>query len=240
MEEKIFKDKLRENAAVIGVSLSDEDLDKLYMYKNLVLEWNEKINLTAITDDYEFAVKHFVDSLTINKYIEPDKTIIDIGTGAGFPGVPLKILNENNKIVLFDSLNKRLKVLEDIIEKIELTNIETLHGRAEETFKNKQYREKYDVAVSRAVASLNVLVELMLPAIKIGGICICMKGNNAEDEIKEAKKAIKELGGEIIKVEKLVLPEMNLERNIVIIKKVRKTPNRYPRKPGTPQKEPIK
>lgn len=240
MEEKIFKDKLRENAAVIGVSLSDEDLDKLYMYKNLVLEWNEKINLTAITDDYEFAVKHFVDSLTINKYIEPDKTIIDIGTGAGFPGVPLKILNENNKIVLFDSLNKRLKVLEDIIEKIELTNIETLHGRAEETFKNKQYREKYDVAVSRAVAALNVLVELMLPAIKIGGICICMKGNNAEDEIKEAKKAIKELGGEIIKVEKLVLPEMNLERNIVIIKKVRKTPNRYPRKPGTPQKEPIK
>ena len=240
MEEKIFKDKLRENAAVIGVSLSDEDLDKLYMYKNLVLEWNEKINLTAITDDYEFAVKHFVDSLTINKYIEPDKTIIDIGTGAGFPGVPLKILNENNKIVLFDSLNKRLKVLEDIIEKIELTNIETLHGRAEETFKNKQYREKYDVAVSRAVAALNVLVELMLPAIKIGGICICLKGNIAEDEIKDAKKAIKELGGEIIKVEKLVLPEMNLERNIVIIKKVRKTPNRYPRKPGTPQKEPIK
>ena len=210
------------------------------MYKNLVLEWNEKINLTAITNDYEFAVKHFVDSLTINKYIEPDKTIIDIGTGAGFPGVPLKILNENNKIVLFDSLNKRLKVLEDIIEKIELTNIETLHGRAEETFKNKQYREKYDVAVSRAVAALNVLVELMLPAIKIGGICICMKGNNAEDEIKEAKKAIKELGGEIIKVEKLVLPEMNLERNIVIIKKVRQTPNKYPRKPGTPQKEPIK
>lgn len=240
MEEKIFKHKLRENAAVIGVSLSDENLDKLYVYKNLVLEWNEKINLTAITDDYEFAVKHFVDSLTINKYIEPDKTIIDIGTGAGFPGVPLKILNKNNKIVLFDSLNKRLKVLEDIIEKIELTNIETLHGRAEETFKNKQYREKYDIAVSRAVAALNVLVELMLPAIKIGGICICMKGNNAEDEIKEAKKAIKELGGEIIKVEKLVLPEMNLERNIVIIKKVRQTPNRYPRKPGTPQKEPIK
>lgn len=240
MEEKIFKDKLRENAAVIGVSLSDENLDKLYKYKNLVLDWNEKINLTAITDDYEFAVKHFIDSLTINKYIEPDKTIIDIGTGAGFPGVPLKILNKSNKIVLFDSLNKRLKVLEDIIEKIELTNIETLHGRAEETFKNKQYREKYDVAVSRAVAALNVLVELMLPAIKIGGICICMKGNNAEDEIKEAKKAIKELGGEIIKVEKLVLPEMNLERNIVIIKKVRQTPNRYPRKPGTPQKEPIK
>lgn len=240
MEEKKFKDKLKENADFIGVSLNEENLDKLYKYKNLVLEWNEKINLTAITDDSEFAVKHFIDSLTINKYIEPNKTIIDIGTGAGFPGIPLKILNKENKIVLFDSLNKRLKVLEDIIDKIELKNIETLHGRAEEIFKNRQYREKYDIAVSRAVAALNVLAELMLPAVKIGGICICMKGNNAEEEINEAKKAIKELGGEIIKVEKIMLPELNLERNIVILKKVKQTPNRYPRKPGTPQKEPIK
>lgn len=240
MEENNFKNKLRENAEMIGVLLNDENLDKLYKYKNLVLDWNEKINLTAITEDSEFAVKHFIDSLTINKYIEPKKTIIDIGTGAGFPGIPLKILNKENNFVLFDSLNKRLKVLEDIIKKIGLNEIETLHGRAEETFRNKQYREKYDVAVSRAVAALNVLAELMLPAVKIGGICICMKGNNAEEEIKEAKKAIKEFGGEIINVEKLVLPEMNLERNIVIIKKVKQTPNRYPRKPGTPQKEPIK
>ena len=240
MEEKVFKDKLRENVDAIGVSLNEENLDKLYKYKELVLSWNEKINLTAITEDNEFAVKHFVDSLTINKFIEKNKTIIDIGTGAGFPGVPLKILNKENKVVLFDSLNKRLKVLEDIIEKIELENVETLHGRAEETFKNKKYREKYDIAVSRAVASLNVLVELMLPAVKVGGICICMKGNNAEEEIKEAKKAIKELGGEIIKIEKIILPEMELERNIVIIKKVKQTPNKYPRKPGTPQKEPIK
>ena len=141
---------------------------------------------------------------------------------------------------MFDSLNKRLKVLEDIIEKIELKNIETLHGRAEETFKNKEYREKYDIAVSRAVAALNVLVELMLPAVKVGGICICMKGNNAEEEIKEAKKAVKELGGEIINIEKVILPELNLERNIIIIRKVKQTANKYPRKPGTPQKEPIK
>ena len=240
MEEKTFKNKLKENAEKIGVMLDEESLGNLYKYKELVLEWNEKINLTAITDECEFAVKHFIDSLTVNKYIEPKKTIIDIGTGAGFPGIPLKILNKDNKVVLFDSLNKRLKVLEDIIEKIELENVETLHGRAEETFKNKQHREKYDIAVSRAVAALNVLVELMLPAVKIGGICICMKGNNAEEEIKEAKKAIKELGGDIIKVEKLILPELNLERNIIIIKKVRQTPNKYPRKPGTPQKEPIK
>ena len=240
MKEKTFKNKLRENAEIIGILLDEESLDKLYKYKNLVLAWNEKINLTAITEEGEFAVKHFIDSLTINKYIEPKKTIIDIGTGAGFPGIPLKILNKGNKVVLFDSLNKRLKVLEDIIEKIELENVETLHGRAEETFKNRQHREKYDIAVSRAVAALNVLVELMLPAVKLGGICICMKGNNAEEEIKEAIKAIKELGGEIVKIEKLILPELNLERNIIIIKKVRQTPNKYPRKPGTPQKEPIK
>lgn len=240
MEEKIFKSKLKENAAIIGVLLDEVMLQQFYDYKNLVIDWNEKINLTAITDDSEFIVKHFVDSLSINKYIEKDKTIIDIGTGAGFPGIPLKVLNKDNKVVLFDSLNKRLKVLDDIIEKIKLTNVETLHGRAEETFKNKQYREKYDIAVSRAVAGLNVLVELMLPAVKVGGICICMKGNNAENEIEEAKKAVKELGGEILKVEKIVLPELNLERNIVVIKKIKSTPKQYPRKPGTPQKLPIR
>lgn len=238
--EKVFKSKLKENADKIGVNLNEDSLNKLYKYKNLVIEWNEKINLTAIIDDFEFIIKHFIDSLTINKYIKEKETIIDVGTGAGFPGIPLKILNKDNSIVLFDSLNKRLKVLDDIIEKLGLINIETLHGRAEETFKNKQYREKYDVAVSRAVASLNVLVELMLPAVKVGGFCICMKGNNVEEEIKESRKAIKELGGEIVKVDKLILPELNLERNIVIIKKIKQTPNKYPRKPGTPQKEPIK
>lgn len=240
MEEIEFKEKLKENAELINVEINDDEIDKLYEYKNLVIEWNEKINLTAITEDFEFIIKHFIDSFTINKYIEPQKTIIDIGTGAGFPGIPLKILNKENNIVLFDSLNKRLKVLDDIIGKIELKKIETLHGRAEETFKNKKYREKYDIAVSRAVASLNVLAELMLPAVKVGGICICMKGNNAEEEISQSKKAIRELGGNIIKTEKIILPNLNLERNIVIIKKVKPTPSKYPRKPGTPQKEPIK
>lgn len=240
MEEKNFKEVLKNNASKVDVILNDEMLDKFFKYKNLIIEWNEKINLTAITEDLDFIIKHFIDSLTINKYIEEGKNVIDIGTGAGFPGIPLKILNEDNKIVLFDSLNKRLKVLDDIIQKLELQNVETLHGRAEETFKNKKYRENYDIAVSRAVASLNVLVELMLPAVKVGGKCICMKGNNADIEIEEAKKAIKELGGEIEKVEKIVLPELNLERNIIVIKKVKQTPNKYPRKPGTPQKLPIR
>lgn len=240
MEEKIFKSKLKENAKIIGVSLDDNMLDQFYRYKNMVLDWNEKINLTAITDDLEFIIKHLVDSLTINKYIEPGKKIIDIGTGAGFPGIPIKILNKENKIVLFDSLNKRIKVLEDIVEKINLENVDLIHGRAEETFKSIKYREQYDIAVSRAVASLNVLVELMLPAIKVGGKCICMKGNNAENEIEEAKKAIEKLGGEICKVEKIILPELKLERNIVVIEKVKQTPKQYPRKPGTPQKLPIR
>ena len=240
MEEKVFKEELKNNALAIDVILEEDMVEKLYQYKNLVVEWNEKINLTAITEDFEFIIKHLVDSLTINRHIEKNKTIIDIGTGAGFPGIPLKILNKDNKVILFDSLNKRLKVLEDIIEKLDLQNIETLHGRAEETFRSKEHREKYDVAVSRAVAALNVLVELMLPSVKLGGICICMKGNNADTEIKEAEKAIKELGGKIIKVEKIVLPKLDLERNIIIIKKVKQTSNKYPRKPGTPQKEPIK
>lgn len=240
MEKKEFKEKLRESAEDIGVEIDENMLEQFCEYKNLILEWNEKINLTAITDELEIIVKHFVDSLTINKYIEQNKSIIDIGTGGGFPGIPLKILNKGNEMVLFDSLNKRLVVLQEIIKKLGLENIETLHGRAEETFKNKEYREKYDIATSRAVAALNVLVELMLPAVKVGGICICMKGNNADAEIDSAKNAIKELGGEIIKVEKIILPEFNLERNIVIIKKTKATPSKYPRKPGTPQKQPIK
>ena len=240
MEEKVFKEELRKSAEEVGIILDNEMLNKFYDYKNMIIEWNEKINLTAITEDTDFIIKHFVDSITVSKYIDKDKKIIDIGTGAGFPGIPLNIVNNSNNITLFDSLNKRLKVLEDIINRLGLKNISTLHGRAEETFKNKVYRENFDIATSRAVAALNVLVELMLPAVKVGGICICMKGNNAEEEINEAKKAIKEMGGEIIKVEKIVLPILNLERNIIIIKKVKQTPNKYPRKPGTPQKEPIK
>lgn len=240
MEERIFKEELRKSAETIGVILSDEMLNKFYDYKNMIIEWNKNINLTAITEDTEFIIKHFVDSITISKYIDADKKIIDIGTGAGFPGIPLNIANNSNKTILFDSLNKRLKVLEEIINKLGLKNITTLHGRAEETFKNKEYREKFDIATSRAVAALNVLVELMLPAVKVGGICICMKGNNAEEEIDDANKAIKEMGGEIVKIEKIVLPILNLERNIIIIKKVKQTPNKYPRKPGTPQKEPIR
>lgn len=239
MEILEFKQKLKERADKINVFLTDEKLEKFYNYKKLILEWNEKINLTAIKEDEEFINKHFIDSLTISKYIERDKEIIDIGTGAGLPGIPTKILKEN-KIVLFDSLNKRLKVLDDIINKLKLTGIETLHGRAEETFNNVKYREKFDIAISRAVANLNVLVEYMLPAVKINGICICMKAGNVENELKEAKKAIDVLGGKVENIENIILPDTDIERTIIIIRKVKQTPKKYPRKPGTPSKEPIK
>ena len=206
----------------------------------LLLEWNEKINLTAITDENDIVLKHFVDSLTIKKYISENEKIIDIGTGAGFPGIPLAIMNKYNEITLMDSLNKRIVFLNDVIDKLKLNNVKAIHSRAEELARNKNHREKYDVAVSRAVANLSTLVEYMLPFVRIGGKCICMKGPNIEEELKNAKKAIKELGGEVIKIENFKLPESDNERNIVIIKKIRETSSKYPRKSGTPSKEPIK
>lgn len=239
MEREEFKLILKDRANKIGIELNEEKLEKFFRYKELILDWNTKINLTAIKDDEEFINKHFIDSLTIAKYVEnKEYKVIDIGTGAGFPGIPLKIIKSNH-ITLFDSLNKRLKVLDDIISKLELTQIQTMHGRAEETFKGKENREMYDIAVSRAVANLNVLAEYMLPAVKVNGYCICMKAGDIEEEIKEAKKAIKILGGKIEKIEKIVLPDTDIERNIVIIRKINQTPKAYPRKPGTPTKEPI-
>ena len=233
-----LKQQLKEKLEQLNLQLSDKQLDLLLKYKNLVLEWNEKINLTAIKEDEEFINKHLVDSLTICKYIEEGAKMIDIGTGAGFPGIPVKIAT-NTDITLFDSLNKRLKVLDNIIKVLNLSEIKTLHGRAEETFKNKEYREKFDIATSRAVASLNILVELMLPAVKVGGVCICMKGNNVEEEIEKSKRAIEILGGKIEKIEQIDLPNTDIQRNIVIIRKIKNTPKAYPRKPGTPQKSPI-
>ena len=240
MKEKDFRNLLKKRASKLNIELNNKQENLFFKYKQLILEWNEKINLTAIKEDEDFINKHFIDSLTITKYIENKNiNIIDIGTGAGFPGIPLNIYNNCN-MILFDSLNKRLKVLDDIIEKLNLSNINTLHGRAEETFKNKQYREKFDIATSRAVANLNVLAEFMLPAIKVGGFCICMKAGDIELEIEEAKKAIDILGGKIEKIEEITLPDTDIKRNIIIIRKIKNTPLKYPRKPGTPAKEPLK
>ena len=222
-----------------NIKINDEQIKKFMNYMNLLLEWNEKINLTAITQPDEVKLKHFVDSLTVLKYINDDDKVIDIGTGAGFPGIPLKIMNENTKITLLDSLNKRINFLNIVIETLNLRNIQAIHGRAEEIARNKLYREKYDVAVSRAVANLSTLTEYMLPFVKVGGKCICMKGANVNEELERAQNAIKELGGEIERVDNFYLSDNDNERNIIVIKKIKETNPKYPRKAGTPSKEPL-
>lgn len=222
-----------------NIKINDEQIKKFMNYMNLLLEWNEKINLTAITQPDEVKLKHFVDSLTVLKYINDDDKVIDIGTGAGFPGIPLKIMKGNTKITLLDSLNKRINFLNIVIETLNLRNIQAIHGRAEEIARNKLYREKYDVTVSRAVANLSTLSEYMLPFVKVGGKCICMKGANVNEEIEKAKNAIKELGGEIERVDNFYLSDNDNERNIIIIRKVKETSSKYPRKAGMPSKEPL-
>ena len=237
MEE--FKREFEKYLEKMSISLNKEQYDQFYAYMVLLIEWNEKINLTAITEPQEIILKHFVDSLTIAKYIEEGKTIIDMGTGAGFPGIPLKIYRNDVKVVLADSLNKRIKFLNEVIEKLQLKNIETIHCRAEELGKNKEYREKFDYATSRAVANLSTLSEYLLPFVKLNGSGIFMKTMEIDEELENAKKAIKILGGRIEKVDKFEIPESDLGRSIIIVKKEKQTPSKYPRKPGTPAKEPL-
>lgn len=237
MNKLEFNNSLIEKANSIGIEISQKQAEQFYKYMELLLEWNEKMNLTAITEPEEVILKHFIDSMTINQYLKDADTVLDVGTGAGFPGIPLKILEENKKFTLLDSLNKRIIFLQTVINELELKNIQAIHGRAEE-FVSKR-REAYDIVTSRAVARLNVLLEYMLPFVKVGGRCICMKSFEIEEELKEAKKAIEILGGEIEKIDEITLPNTDIKRKIVVIKKVKNTPSKYPRKAGTPAKEPI-
>ena len=233
--EEIFNTYLNE----LEIYLERENIEQFYNYMKLLLEWNEKINLTAITDPKEVIIKHFIDSLTISKYIPQETTLVDMGTGAGFPGIPLKIYRKDVKITLVDSLNKRIKFLDEVIKKLNLEGIETIHARAEEFGKNPRYREKFDIATSRAVANLATLSEYLVPLVKVSGKCICMKGPDIEEEIQNGKKAIKILGGNISKTDSFELPNTDIKRTVLILDKVEKTPLKYPRKPGMPAKEPI-
>ncbi len=239
MEKEIFVEKIIENSKKINIDINETEANKFYEYTQLLLEWNNKINLTAITEENDIILKHYIDSLTTSELIKDSKTILDIGTGAGFPGIPLKIVNEEKEFVLVDSLNKRIKFLEEVKEKLELKNLELIHSRVEDLAKNKKYRENMDVVISRAVANTRVLVEYMLPFVRLNGLCICMKGPNVKNEIEDAKKAIEILGGKIIEVKKIELVNENIERNILIIKKVKNTPNKFPRKAGVPTKYPL-
>lgn len=234
-----FKNVFVEEAKKINVSVDDDMLNKFYTYMKEIIAWNDKVNVTAITDEKMFIVKHFIDSLTVNRFVEDKTNIIDIGTGAGFPGIPLKIINPNLKVTLIDSVNKKLNVIRDISEKINLTNLEIIHTRAEDLANNKEYREKYDVATTRAVSNLTTILEYMLPFVKIGGYAVCMKGPNYKEELEVARKAIEVLGGEYQFIEELNVNE-ELERNIIIIKKIKETPKKYPRGQGKPLKEPIR
>ena len=238
MEYTEFKEELVKSAKKIDVDITEEQAQKLYKYMTILIDWNKKINLTAITQEKDIIYKHFIDSISINKYIKNKTDIIDIGTGAGFPGIPLKILNSKNNFTLVDSLGKRINFLQNVKKDLNLNNINLIHSRVEDLAQIDAYREKFDIVASRAVANLRVLVEYMLPLVKEDGICICMKGPNIEEEIKDAKNAMNILGGKIEKIDFMELPG-EMQRNIVIIRKIKNTPNMYPRKAGIPVKQPL-
>jgi len=238
VKQEEFEKIIIEKSNTIKVGIYEKEADLFYQYMNLLLEWNNNINLTSITEPRDIILKHFIDSLTVYKHVK-NMNIIDVGTGAGFPGIPLKIVDEDIKITLLDSLNKRINFLNEVIENLSLNNIKAVHGRVEEVGRNKEYRECYDVAVSRAVAPLNVLLEYMIPLVKVGGKCVCMKGSNVEEEIKQSTNALKRLNAEIESVESFELPGTDMKRNIVVIKKLDKTDSIFPRKAGTPSKKPL-
>ncbi len=221
--------------------LTPEQVKSFEKYAELLIEYNNHTNLTAITDPKEIALKHFLDSAVLLKYcgIKQGANLIDVGTGAGFPALPLKILRPDLEITLLDSLNKRLKFLVDLREQLSLNEVDCVHSRAEDGGRNKNYREKYDIATARAVANLASLSEYCLPFVKVGGVFIALKGAIAEQEIEDATKAISILGGKIDKVFSFTLPEEQ-QRNIIVIKKISQTPPKYPRMGTKIQKDPIK
>ncbi len=229
---------LREGAAEFGMSLDDKMVSDLFEYKRILLEWNEKMNLTAIIEDKEFILKHFVDSLSILPYIKGINNLIDVGTGAGFPGIPLKIALPKIHVVLLDSLEKRVGFLNTVIDALELKGISAVHMRAEDAGTASKYRESFDAAAARAVASMPVLLEYCLPLVKTGGIFVAMKGSNSE-EISASKMALEVLGGEIEEVKDFNLPGSDIKRKVIIVRKLRQSPTKYPRKAGKPSKEPL-
>lgn len=225
----------------LGIELSDQQKEQFLKYYDLLIEWNSFMNLTGITEFQEVIVKHFLDSLSLVKAIQikDGQKLIDVGTGAGFPGIPLKIAYPGLKVTLLDSLKKRLNFLDEVISQLGLTDIETVHGRAEDAGKNPLYREKYQLCVSRAVANLSSLSEYCLPFVEKNGYFISYKSGNVEEEMKQAKKAIHILGGEAPEVTYFALADTDNERSMVKIKKVANTSKKYPRKAGLPTKEPL-
>lgn len=236
------KDILRKGIEELGISVNDKILQDFKVYREVLVDWNQKMNLTGIEEEREVYIKHFLDSISAitNNYIKDGMSIIDVGTGAGFPGLPLRICLKNVKLTLLDSLNKRINFLQEVSAKVGIDDIEFIHGRAEDFGKDENYREKYDIATARAVAGLPVLIEFCAPFIKLGGYFVCLKGPNANLELEEAKKAIEIMGLEFVEKIDVKLPEFDLSHNILVFKKIKNTPEKYPRKAGKPSKNPIK
>lgn len=238
-----------EKCSAFGINLSGEQIEKFMDYYELLTTWNSFMNLTAITEFEEVVLKHFVDSLAVCQADvfrnAPDNagkkniSLIDIGTGAGFPGIPLKIVFPDIKIVLLDSLNKRINFLNEAIKKLQIKDISAVHGRAEDLAKNKLYREQFDFSVSRAVANLSTLTELCIPFVRKGGYFISYKSEKVKEELSAGKKAIEILGGKMEKQLEYVLPGTDMKRSLLLVKKEKSTPEKYPRKAGTPAKEPL-
>jgi 16S rRNA (guanine(527)-N(7))-methyltransferase GidB len=235
-EFEVFNSKLVE----WGLFLTEKQKQQFIDYYEFLIERNNVMNLTAITEFNDVMNKHFIDSLSMIKVIGlKNEKILDLGTGAGFPGIPLKIVYPDIDILLLDSLNKRIKFLDEVIEKLDLKKISTLHGRAEDFGRNINYREKYDICVSRAVAKLSILAEYCMPFVKRNGNFISYKSGNIDEETANSEGAIKKLGGEIIKTEDFILPGTDIERKLVVIQKYNYTPKIYPRNAGKPEKEPL-
>ncbi len=234
-----MKNILQEGAKKLSLDLDEKMIDNLEKYASLLKDWNNKINLTAITDDEGIATKHFLDSLTALCTDKVQGRVIDVGTGAGFPGLVLKIAKPQIELTLLDSLNKRIKFLEEVAKELGIDGVNMVHSRAEDGGANREYRAAFDTVVSRAVANLKVLSEWCLPFLKVGGYFLALKGPLAQEELNEAKRAITILGGEVEGVYEANIPFTDLSHKIIIIKKVRQTPIKYPRKPGIATKIPI-
>lgn len=234
-------DQFVRDLSEFGVILEDRQIQQFIRYYEMLVEWNEVMNLTAITDYDDVMKKHFVDSLSLIKAYDVTfkVKVIDIGTGAGFPGLALKIAYPSLQVTLLDSLNKRIQFLNAVIEELQLTGVNTIHGRAEDYAKPNTLREQFDLCVSRAVANLSTLSEYCLPFVKEGGYFISYKSEKISEEVQSAESAIKILGGKIDKQVEFYLPDSNIYRNLFMIRKVRKTPSKYPRKAGLPSKEPL-
>jgi 16S rRNA (guanine527-N7)-methyltransferase len=236
----LFKSELEKAALAYGLELSEKQVEDFGLYYEMLLDYNERVNLTAITEPGEVAVKHIIDSLSCYESdIFPDGvSVIDVGTGAGFPGVALKIFRPGLKLTLMDSLKKRLVFLEAVAKALNI-NAAMIHSRAETAGQNKAHREKYDLAVSRAVAKLSVLAEYCLPLVKVGGYFVALKGASYETEIAEAEKAISALGGSLAKITPITLPFLPDKRAVIYLKKITPTPKTYPRREGIPSKNPL-